>query len=84
VLWITLPLLSCGTATTPGLSPAASAVKAVPCVSLRQLPYHAPDNALDLNEWLAGALADPENTYDTTATVALIRGQNAAIAAVCD
>lgn len=82
-LLMTVPLLSCQTAPTPALPSQASAVKAIPCVSLGLLSYHAPTNAADASKWFSGSFPDPLNGYDTPSTVTSIRSQNAAIKAVC-
>lgn len=77
------PLASCQTPPTPALPSQASAVKAVPCVSLGLLSYHAPTNAADASKWFSGLFPDPTNAYDTPSTVTSVRSQNAAIKAVC-
>ena len=61
----------------------SSPVKAVPCVEVPAIPYHAPQNATELTALLDGTLPDPKNVYDTPSTITAIRRANAAINAVC-
>lgn len=77
-------LTACSTTQpTPALPSPNSPIKAVPCTELPVLAYHAPDTAEGIREWLAGALPDPQNAYDTPSTVAAVRRANAARSAVC-
>lgn len=87
-LMLALPFLmmlltSCQTAPTPVLSSQASAVKAVPCVELPVIRFHAPATLSDVEAWSAGTLPDPGNGLDTPSTVSAIRKANAAVAAIC-
>lgn len=77
-------LAACSTTPpTAALTSPTSAVKAVPCVEVPMIPYHAPTTASAVSAWLAGTLPDPKNAYDTPGTAAAVRRQNAARNAVC-
>lgn len=78
-------LISCTTAPTqaPPLPSPNAAIKAIPCVEVPVIKFHAPTDAAEVGNWLSGALPDPENSLDTPSTVAAIRRANAARAAVC-
>ena len=77
-----LPLISCATQQTPA-QPGPSPIRAVPCVELPVIAFHAPIGEADLVAFLAGRLPDPGNVYDTPETVDAIRHFNAARNAVC-
>ena len=89
LLFLTMLAQSCATLKIPAPPPApapvivSSPVKAVPCVELPVIRFHAPTNLPDTKAWLAGALPDPTNAYDTPGTVDAIRKLNAARGAVC-
>lgn len=83
MLFLTMPLLSCGTVPTPVLQSSASAVKAVPCVEIPVIRWHSPTTLPEAKAWTAGTLPDPGNVYDTPSTVRAIRLFNAARGAVC-
>ncbi len=74
---------SCQTLPTGGQTSPSAAIKAVPCVNLPVMAYHAPTDAQSLQKWLSGALPDPQNVYDTPSSVASIRRTNAAINSIC-
>lgn len=78
-------MLSACSTTTPTRGPQSpnSPVKAIPCVEVPVIPYHAPKTATDLGALLAGTLPDPKNAYDTPSTIAAIRRANAARGAIC-
>lgn len=75
-------LAACSTTQPTPVLP-TSALKAVPCVSLGLLSYHAPTDATTASKWFSGPFHDPTNAFDTPSTVTAIRSQNAAIKAVC-
>lgn len=77
-------LAACST-TPPTVGPPnhSSAVKAIPCVEVPVIPYHAPTTASAASAWLAGTLPDPSNAFDTPGTVTAVRKANAARTAVC-
>ena len=77
-------LVACSTTPpTAALQSPNSPVRAVPCVEVPVIPYHAPQNATELGALLAGTLPDPKNVYDTPPTIAAVRKANAARNAVC-
>jgi hypothetical protein len=53
------------------------------------VPYHAPTNVAEIDQWLQGKMPDPSNVYDTPDTVngsashGGIRKNNAAIQSIC-
>jgi hypothetical protein len=82
---VTLQTQSCGILTTQAssTSQATKPVRAVPCLSLGQIKYHAPKTLTEVEDWSAGKLPDTTNHFDTPDTVQTIRSQNASIAAIC-
>lgn len=76
-------LMVLGCSTTPTMPDLQSAVKAVPCVELPIIAYHAPTSQPDANNWIAGRLVDTDNSLDTPDTVLQVRKFNAARRAVC-
>lgn len=77
VLFLTILMQSCQTP----IIKAEPEGKSVPCVSLRTISYHAPKDRNDVIAWLKGDVHT--GNFDTPDTVSQIRGQNAAIKAVC-
>lgn len=82
-LLLLTPMLSCGTSPTPVPQAQAGPAKAVPCVELPSIAYHAPKTKPEVDQWLGGDLADISNSLDTPDTVQAVRQFNAARDAVC-
>lgn len=82
---MTLLTQSCGTLITQASTPpeATKPVRAVPCLSLGQIKYHAPKTLTEVEDWSDGKLPDQTNHFDTPDTVQAVRDQNAAISAIC-
>lgn len=55
----------------------------MPCLALAIIVYHAPQTYPEVDQWLAGELADSANRWDRPDTVDSIRKHNAVVRDRC-